>query len=472
MKYGKVTEEIRAELEAVVGAENIWITEEKLESCSRDETTTLRLDEHFMPEVVLAPKDAEQVSAIFRLANKYLLPVTPRGGGTGLSGGALPVFGGLVLSDERMNRILEIDEKNLAAVVQPGVITGDINTAASEKGLAYVGYPMSLLSCHIGGNVAENAGGGSAVKYGVTMRYVLGLEAVLPTDEIVRLGGKLMKDVTGYSLKELLIGSEGTLGYITEITLRLQPLIRNRAALLAQFPSSAKAVAAVPRMMTQGSVLPSSIEYIDAYCFQKACGYLNESLPCEKVEAVLLVEVDGGTEEALDSDLERAGTILAAEGASEIYVADTRSSRERIWAVRRSIDEALRVTDPIQTDEDIVVPVSRISALEEGLHELERRYGLRIANFGHAGDGNLHSTLLKPQQLSNEEWESLSTEIEWELFRLVDSMGGVISGEHGIGSKRKKYFMGLCPETKLLMMRKIKEALDPKGIMNPGKIFD
>ena len=472
MAYGKITDGILAELAGIVGAGHLWTSEEKLEACSRDETTTLRADEHYIPDIVLAPSSAEEVSRILKLANRHRLPVTPRGGGTGLSGGALPLFGGVVISDERLNHVIEVDEENLVIVTEPGVITNEINAAAAEKGLAYGGYPMSVLSCHIGGNIAENAGGGNAVKYGVTMRYVLGLEVVLPTGEILTLGGKLMKDVSGYSLKELFVGSEGTLGYVTKIILRLQPMTKNRAALLAVFSDTERAIRAVPKMMVQGGVVPSSIEYMDAYCYGSACGFLNEELPMEGVEAALLVEVDGGDQEALDADIERAGEILSAHGAMEIYVADTRSSRERIWAVRRNIDEALRVTDPIQTDEDIVVPISKIPDIARGLREMEKKFGVRIANFGHAGDGNLHPTILKPKAMTLDEWERLETEIEWELFNLTASLGGVISGEHGIGSKRKKYFAKLCPEANLALMKKIKAAVDPNGIMNPGKIFD
>ena len=472
MGYGAVTEKIILELAEIAGASHVWTTEENREACSRDETTTLRPEERFMPDVVVAPSSAREVSEILQTANKYKIPVTPRGGGTGLSGGALALRGGIVISDERLNRIIEIDEENMAVVTEPGVITSEINAAAAEKGLAYTGYPMSVLSCHIGGNVAENAGGGNAVKYGVTMRYVLGLEVVLPTGEILTLGGKLMKDVSGYSLKELFVGSEGTLGYVTKIILRLQPLMRNRAALLALFADTEGAIAAVPRMMARGGLIPSSIEYIDAYCYVKACEFLNEELPTEGVGAVLLVEVDGSDQDALDNDIERAGELLKAGGASEIYVADTRFTRERIWAVRRNIDEALRVTDPVQTDEDIVVPISKIPDIARGLKEMERRFGVRAANFGHAGDGNLHPTFLKPTDMTMERWQSVETEIEWELFRMTAELGGVISGEHGIGSKRKKYFAELCPRENLELMKKIKKALDPNNIMNPGKIFD
>ncbi|MDO4559849.1 MAG: FAD-binding oxidoreductase [bacterium] len=472
MEYGIITDEILAALADIVGVAHLWTTEEKREACSRDETTTLRASERYLPDAVVAPASAREVSEILKLACRHRIPVTPRGGGTGLSGGALPIYGGIVVSDERLNHIIEIDAENLVAVTEPGVITSEINAAAAEKGLAYTGYPMSVLSCHIGGNIAENAGGGNAVKYGVTMRYVLGLEVVLPTGEILALGGKLMKDVSGYSLKELFVGSEGTLGYVTKVILRLQPLMQNRAALLALFPDTGTAIRAVPKMMAHGGLVPSSIEYIDAYCYRKACGFLNEELPMEGVEAVLLVEVDGSNQESLDMDIERAGEILSAEGAAEIYVADTRTTRERIWSVRRNIDEALRVTDPVQVDEDIVVPIAAIPAAARGLREIEEKYGVPIANFGHAGDGNLHPTILKPAEMTLEEWERVETEIEWEIFRLTDSLGGVISGEHGIGSKRKGYFAALCPPDNLALMKRIKLALDPHNIMNPGKIFD
>lgn len=472
MAYGKVTEKVAAELAGIVGVSHVWTAMEKREACSRDETTNLFPQERFLPDVVAAPSSAFEVSGILKLASRLRIPVTPRGGGTGLSGGALPVKGGIVISDERLNRIIEVDEKNMVIVTEPGVITSEINAAAEAKGLAYTGYPMSLLSCHIGGNVAENAGGGNAVKYGVTMRYVLGLEVVLPTGEILTLGGKLMKDVSGYSLKELFVGSEGTLGYVTKIILRLQPLVRNRTSLLALFPDTESAISTVPRVMTYGAILPSSVEYFDAYCYKKTCVFLNEELPVEGVGAVILVEIEANSPEQLDRDVETAGELMKGCGASEVYVADTRSSRERVWSLRRNIDEALRLAHPVQTDEDISIPISAIPEAARGLADIERRFNVRAANFGHAGDGNLHPTFFKPDGMSMEEWKETESSIEWELFRMTARLGGVISGEHGIGNKRKKYFASLCPHENLELMKKIKQAIDPEGIMNPGKIFD
>lgn len=472
MAYGTVTEEVTAELAAIVGDSHVWTAQEKRESCSRDETTNLLPAERFLPDVVVAPSSASEVSGILKLACRLRIPVTPRGGGTGLSGGALPVKGGIVISDERLNRIIEVDEKNMVIVTEPGVVTNDINAAAEAKGLAYTGYPMSLLSCHIGGNVAENAGGGNAVKYGVTMSYVLGLEVVLPTGEILTLGGKLRKDVSGYSLKELFIGSEGTLGYVTKIILRLQPLVRHRAMLLALFGNTESAISAVPHIMAKGAIVPSSIEYIDAYCYRKTCVFLNEELPADGVGAVLLAEVEANSPEQLDGDVEIVGELMKACGASEVYVADTRCSRERLLLLRRSIDEALRLAHPVQTDEDISVPISAIPEAVRGLADIERKFSVRAANFGHAGDGNLHPAFFKPDEMSVEEWKETENNIEWELFRMTAGLGGVMSGEHGIGSKRKKYFVSLCPRENLELMKKIKKAIDPEGIMNPGKIFD
>lgn len=472
MRFGKVTDEIVKELAAIVGAGHVWTTLEKRTACSRDEATALMKGGIYIPDVVVAPQNAREVSEILKLANRELIPVTPRGAGTGLSGGALPMYDGIVITDERMNHILEIDTENLAAVVEPGVITGDINVAAAKYELVYRGYPMSVLQCHIGGNIAENAGGGAVVKYGATMRHVLGIEVVLPTGEILTLGGKLMKDVSGYNLKEIFIGSEGTLGFVTKITVRLMPMVKHSEVLFALFPDTERAIRAVPRMMAHGGIIPSAVEYIDKYCYHKVCDFLNEELPMDGVEAVLLIEVEGSDEESVSRDVERAGAILKEEGAFEIYVADTRTTRERIWAVRQNIDEALRVTDPIQEDEDISVPISEIPEVSRELDKIEKKYNIRIANFAHAGDGNLHPTILKPANMSDDEWERAVEAMEWEIYAVTQKAGGVISGEHGIGSKRKKYFNKICPPENLALMKKIKNMLDPNGIMNPGKIFD
>ena len=469
MHYNKVTPEIILRLQNIVGKKNVITTEEKLFTYSHDETPSQY--SHF-PEVVVLPRTAEEISEIIRLANAELIPVTPRAGGTGLSGGAIPVFGGILLSIERMNRILEIDYENMMIVVEPGVITSEINLPIKEKGLFYAGYPMSLESCFIGGNIAEDAGGGKAVKYGVTSRYVMGLELVTPTGEIVQLGGKLVKDVTGYNLKQLIVGSEGTLGIVTRIILKLIPLPKSVVDLLVLFRDTASAIRVVPKIMTEAGIIPTSIEYMDQFSVRTSCEHLNEHLPYEDAGAMLLIEVDGNRPEVVEADAEAIGELCFDNGAIEVYVADNYTTRERVWSVRMNMNEALRVVSPVMSDEDTVVPVEKIPAFVEGVEKISAEYGVVITNFGHAGDGNLHPTLLKDPEITMKEWYVTEKKILKEIYHLCHELGGKISGEHGIGCKRKPYLDIVTSEAEIDMMRKIKKALDPNNIMNPGKIFD
>jgi len=469
-EYGKVTAEIVSKLEKICGAENVWTTGEKISDFSHDETI-LTTKINCAPEVIVAPDSAEQVSQILKLANEYVIPVTPRGGGTGLSGGCVPVHGGIIICDERLNKIIEIDTQNLMAVVQPGVVTADINAEANKYGLWYCGYPMSVNQCHIGGNIAENAGGGMALKYGVTMRHILGLEVVTAKGEILQLGGKLMKDVTGYNLKELFIGSEGTLGFVTKITLKLQPVPTYRKALLALFKSTDDAIACVPQVITKVGVVPSATEFIDRYCYEASCNFVGEKLPTENVGAVLLIEFDG-TDEALTLGIaERAGEVCKVGGAINIFVAENDEMRARLWSVREHIDEALRVTDPTHIDEDTVVPVAEIANFVRGIYEIGKKYGVKIVNFGHAGDGNLHPTIARNEGLSDVEWEELAEKIIGDLFRLAKDFGGVLSGEHGVGLTRTAHYKTLCDKDEYNVTLAIKKLFDPNGIMNPGKVF-
>jgi glycolate oxidase len=383
------------------------------------------------------------------------------------------VFGGIVVSMEKMNRILEIDEKNLVAVVEPGVITNEINTRVSEKGLFFAGYPMSLETCSIGGNVAENAGGGKAVKYGVTGRYVLGLEVVLPTGETVTLGGKRAKDVTGYDLKQLIVGSEGTLGIVTKIVLRLLPLPIARVDLLVPFRDVESAIDMVPRIMTEARVIPTSVEFMDELSVKTSCGYLNEHLSYGEAGAMLLIEIDGSDAARLEAEAETVGELCLSGGALEVYVADNATTQERVWSVRRSVPEAFKSYSPEQSIEDIVVPVAAISSLMTELGRISRERGFRIPCYGHAADGNIHATLIKDPDMPIEEWYRLERDTLKAIYGVVKNLGGAISGEHGIGSKRKNYFMEETDNTALLeLMRRIKRAFDPNNIMNPGKIFD
>ena len=471
MNYGKVTAAIADELREIVGAKNVVYDDpEKLEAYSHDEVA--EAEYAHMPEAVVRPQSAEEIAAIVRLANRERIPVTPRGAGSGLSGGAVPLLGGIVILFDRMNRILEIDPANLMVVVEPGVVTNDINTQLAEHNLVFAGYPMSLETCYIGGNVAENAGGGKAVKYGVTGRYITGLELVTPTGEIVQYGGKCVKDVTGYNMVQLMIGSEGTLGIFTKVWIRLLPLPKAAVNLLVLFETVQQAIDTVPKIMTSSGIIPTAIEFMDRLSVQAACKYLNETIPYEKCGAMLLIEVDGTSEDQVESDYEAVGEQCFECGAIEVYVADNHTTRERIWKVRRNIAEAFKVVEPNQSLEDIVVPIAAIPAIIPELEKLSAKYDIQIPCYGHAGDGNLHATPVKNPKASLDAWHRMLPDIMEDLFRVTAQLGGTISGEHGIGHKRKKFLPIVMSEPAIEMMRQIKRALDPNNILNPGKIFD
>jgi glycolate oxidase len=370
-----------------------------------------------------------------------------------------------------MNRILEIDRENMMIAVEPGVVTNEINQVLKEHGLFYAGYPMSLETCFVGGNVAENAGGGKAVKYGVTARYVLGLEVVTPTGEIVQLGGKLVKDVTGYNMIGLMVGSEGTLGIFTKVILKLLPLPKANVDLLVLFKTPEEAIASVSRVLASGAT-PTAIEFMDQSAFTTSCQYLNETIPYHQAGAMLLITVDGMDAMQVERESEAVGEVCLAAGAIEVYVADNYTTSERIWKVRRNIAEAFKVFSPHQSLEDIVVPTAQIARMVGGLIELSRKWGCPIPCYGHAGDGNLHATPVMNPEWTLEEWHGKVPQILTDMYRLTKDLGGTISGEHGIGHKRKKFMPLVVDEAYLGMVRSIKKALDPNNVLNPGKIFD
>ena len=469
--YNPVTERIVKELREIVGERHV-ITDDpdQLETYSHDEIPGTKY--RSMPEAVVKPANAEEIAAIVRLANREKIPLTPRGAGSGLSGGAVPVAGGIVVSVERMNRILEIDRDNMMIVVEPGVIANEINEAVRDYGLFYAGYPMSMETCFIGGNVAENAGGGKAVKYGVTSRYVLGLEVVTPLGEIVELGGKLIKDVTGYNMVQLMVGSEGTLGFFTKIILKLIPLPKCQVDLLCLFPSGESAIKAVPAVLTGSGITPTSIEYMDRRSVMESCAYLNESLPYRDCGAMLLITLDGMDRERVTDEYEAIGKFCEENGATEVYVADNAATSERIWKIRRGIPEAFSLYTKLQSGEDLVVPPASIPLVVRELESVAARYGVLIPCYGHAGDGNLHARICAPKEWSAEKWESVLPEILHEVYTVTAKAGGRISGEHGIGHKRKPYMLTVVSEAYLEMLRSVKRAFDPNNIMNPGKIFD
>ncbi len=469
MKYGKVTREVAQALAAICGAAGVALDPEKMEAYSHDETSAEEYGH--MPEVVVLPRTTEEVAAIVKLANERRIPITPRGAGSGLSGGAIPQLGGIVLSVEKMNRLIEIDEANMVAVVEAGMVTNDLAKTVQERGLYYAGYPMSLQTCFIGGNIAENAGGGKAVKYGVTGRYILGLELVTPRGDIVQLGGKLVKDVSGYDLKQLVVGSEGTLGIVTRAIVKLVGNPAAKSDLLALFATPYDAIRVVPKIMTAG-IVPASMEFMDRLSVVTSCEYLNESLPYRDSGAMLLIEVDGSDPSQVERDLVAIGDLCEASGAAEVFVAEDRNNIERIWNVRRNIAEAFKVYSPVQSLEDIVVPIAAIPDIIPALDLLGAKYGMKIPCYGHAGDGNLHATLVKDPAMDMETWHRSEAACLRELYAVTKSLGGRISGEHGIGLKRKGYLRELADPVELDLMRAIKNAWDPAGIMNPGKIFD
>ena len=468
--YRAVTEAVVEQLRAIVGERHVLYDDpERLEPYAHDEVAG---NEHaHMPDVVVKPDAAAEIAEIMLLANRELIPVTPRGAGSGLSGGAVPVCGGIVLSVERMNRIHEIDRENMVVVVEPGVVTNDINQAVQEYGLFYAGYPMSVESCFIGGNVAENAGGGRAIKYGVTGRYVLGLEAVLPTGEIVQLGGKRVKDVTGYDLLHLMVGSEGTLGIFTRITLRLLPLPAARTVLLVPFADVPTAIAAVPRVMTQGHLVPASVEFMDRLSVQTAYGFIGESPPLPDIGAMLLIELDGYSQERVEAEYSAVADLCLEAGALDVYVGNSASTERRMWRPRQMMAEAFKAISPVQSLEDIVVPLAQIPDLMPELERLSQKHDVLIPCYGHAGDGNLHATLVKRPETPMEEWRATLPALLQELYGVVANLGGTISGEHGIGSKRAAYLPLVMDPMVIELHRRIKRAFDPRDILNPGKVF-
>jgi glycolate oxidase len=463
--YNPVDPEVIKELEAILGPQNVRHDPESIQRYSHDETVGIKAD----PEVIVYAHSASQVSEILKLAQMKRIPVTPRGAGYGLSGGAVPVHGGIVLSLEKMNRILEIDKENMMITVQPGVITGDIHRAVEAEGLFYPPDPASLDSCSIGGNLAEGAGGPRAVKYGVTMHYVCGVEAVLPNGEIIRCGGKLVKNVTGYNLIQLFIGSEGTLSIITEIILRLIPKPKMQVDLLAPFNSFDQAAGTVSALLAK-HITPTCIEFMERDSLLAVEKLLDKELPFRESAAHLLIQLDGSSQQALDDDMEIVGDLCIEHGAVDVLVAKDSATRDRLWEARRKIIEALNHESPVNHMEDVVVPRAAIPNLLKGIKVIAGEHQLRIICFGHAGDGNVHVNVLK-DDLPMEEWELQVPVLSEKIYRLSLSLGGAITGEHGIGATRRQYLSLALEEAQIEMMRGIRAVFDPNNILNPGKIF-
>ncbi len=464
MNFARITPEIIQHLKAIVGPNAILIDEESLNLHSRDETE----DFSFRPEVVVKPSTTDQVSQILKLATQNSIPVTPRGGGTGLSGGALPVHGGICLSMKNFNRIIEIDEKNFQATVEPGVITQKFQEELEQRGLYYPPDPASRGSCHLGGNLAECSGGPRAVKYGVTKDYVLGIEAVLPTGEIIQAGGRVLKNVSGYNLSQLIIGSEGTLAVITKITFRLIPLPRLRKVLLVAFDSLENATTVVAEIFQRG-ITPSALEFMEKSAVKAAEDRLGKKFPNGEAEAQLLIEVDGNYEDALNEDIQVIAGVVENHKPLDVLLAEDRQKVADVWALRRSMGEAVK-SYSIYKEEDTVVPRAHLPQLVNGVKKICAQYGITSICYGHAGDGNVHVNILK-DKLDDATWEKYLDIAIREIFELTVSLGGTISGEHGIGYSQKSYLPIAVGQAELNLMKQIKKAFDPKGILNPGKIF-
>ena len=466
MPFTPITDSIIAALNNICGAASVLSNAESIEHYSHDETEDLS----FFPEVVVKPGTSQEISAIMKLAHGNKIPVTPRGAGTGLSGGALPTHGGICLSIERLNRIIEIDERNLQVTTESGVITQVLQEAVEAKGLFYPPDPASRGSCFIGGNIAENSGGPRALKYGVVKDYVLNLEVVLPNGDIMWTGANVLKNATGYNLTQLMIGSEGTLGIVTKAVLRLIPLPTEKLTMLAPFRSAENACAAVSAIFRKG-ITPSACEFMERdailYTMQHA---KTVQLPIgDGIEAHLLIEVDGFRKDVLMDDSERIANVLEAFGAGEVLFAESAEEQAGLWALRRKVGEAVK-SHSIYKEEDTVVPRAELPKLLKGVKEIGRKYGFQSVCYGHAGDGNLHVNILRGD-MADEKWNITVKDGIREIFALTKSLGGTISGEHGIGLVQKEFMDIPFTSAEIELMKSIKRVFDPNNILNPGKMF-
>ena len=451
----------------ICGSDHVITAGEELIRYGHDETEHL----HFLPEVVAKVRSAQEISEILKVCNTYRIPVTPRGAGTGLSGGALPDKGGVLISTERMNSILEIDEKNLQVTTEPGVITEILQNAVKEKGLFYPPDPASQGSCFIGGNIAENSGGPKAVKYGVVKDYVLNLEVVLPTGEIIWTGANVIKNSTGYNLTQLIVGSEGTLAIVSKIVLRLIPHPKHDLLMLVPFNDVEKASEAVSAIFRAGYT-PSALELMEIDALKIVSSYVDgSSIPvADEVAAHLIIEVDGNEMTTLMMDMEAISELLTQYECGEIYFADDNAQKAELWKLRRRVAEAVKM-DRYTIEEDTVVPRYHLPALIKGVKELGMQYGFQSVCYGHAGDGNLHIRI-KKDGTTNSQDDPLVFQSLRALFTLVKSLGGTISGEHGIGVVQKGFLDIVLDKKHIELMRGIKKVFDPNNILNAGKIFD
>jgi len=467
MTFSKIQDVDVDYYKAVAGERHVHVDEEQLVRCSSDQTEDL----YYQPEVVVQPGTAEEISQILRYCSERNIPVTPRGAGTGLSGGALAVYGGVSLDMKRLNGIINLDKRNLQVITEPGVITQELQEYVKEHGLMYPPDPASRGSCFIGGNVSENSGGPRAVKYGVVKDYVLNMEVVLPTGEIIWTGANVLKNATGYNLTQLMVGSEGTLGVITKIVLRLVPAVKHDLLMLVPFRSAEQACEAVNAIFLRG-VVPSALEFMERDAIEWAMKYVQQSavpLP-EDIQAHLLIEVDGNNIDQLYAEMEVISEAVQQYDIDDILFADSHEQKEMLWNLRRKVGEAVK-SNSIYKEEDTVVPRAELPELLRIIKRIGKEYGFHSVCYGHAGDGNLHVNIVK-QDMSDEDWKHKLPLGIRELFKEVVRLGGTISGEHGIGLVQKEYMDIAFSKTQMNIMKNIKKIFDPNGILNPGKLWD
>lgn len=458
--------EILSELEKIVGPSYLFTDEATRKLYGQDETEDL----NFPPNVVLKPSNTEEVAQILKISNTYKIPTVPIGARTGLSGGALSIFGGIGISMERFNKIIEIDEQNLQITTEPGVITQVLREAVAEKGLLYPVDPSSMGSCWIGGNIAENSGGARALKYGVTKDYVLNLEVVLPTGEVIWTGANTLKNSTGYNLTQLMVGSEGTLGIVTKIVLKLIPQNKHNVLLLVPFYKAEQACEAVSAIFRAG-IVPSALEFMERDAIDwtlKFVDGLNVTVN-DNIQAHLLIEVDGNYPEVLMQEAEQILSVVEQFEIDEVLFADTEEQKNALWKMRRSVAEAVKANS-IYKEEDTVVPRYELPKLLKGIKEIGNKYGFQSVCYGHAGDGNLHVNIIKGT-MTDDNWKTEVPKGIREIFELTVSLKGTLSGEHGIGLVQKNYMDIAFSKVHLELMERIKAVFDPNNILNPGKIF-
>jgi glycolate oxidase len=473
--YGTVTPAIVKELQEILGEKAVISDDaEKLQPYGFDILALLHKKGH-TPEAVVKPETREQICAIMKLATRETIPVTPRGAGSGLAGAAVPTHGGISLSLERMNRILEVDRVDRVAVVEPGVVTNELCRRVAEDGLMYAGYPMSTETSFIGGNVATNAGGAKVVRYGNTRRHVLGLEVVLANGEVIEVGGRFRKSTWGYDFLDLMIGSEGTLGIFTKIVLNLISAPGKIMDLLVPFPDTETAVSAVAEVILSEGVIPETVEFMDRICFLESSKHHGVALPLQDTDragAFLIIQLQGETQEKLEDLCQKAGETCMDQGAIDVFVAVSQSHSRDIWKIRESYSEGVARAGPnVYFTSDIVVPFSKVPEMMRELKRLEQKYQTTIPTTGHIADGNLHSCIFKPEGISLEAWPDKAEEIFDEMSHIALEMGGAGSGEHGVGTLKRDLFLKTKTETELALLRGIKQVFDPKNILNPGTML-